>query len=360
MTDIATVSSGHLVGVRDSLDSWVDVVRDVSTLATQIADTDFVPKGLRGNPAAVTAAVLYGREVGLGPMAALQSINVVHGKPSISAEMMRALVLQAGHELEFTDSTATRCVVRGRRGGSTAWTEATFTFDEAKAAGLTGSNQNYRTRPAEMLVARATTRLCRRLFADVIHGLWSAEEADDYAAEETTSAGVAGAPVVTGKRTAQRKTRTKPVTAAIAPAPADTAPPTPATTDLPPLPGDHHDEPEPDTVAELVTTKQLTAIATATGAVGYTDRTDKLRLCAWLVGRDLTSSKDLSKREAAQVLDVLAQAQATDDPEGFLDRVVAERPSFVEQPPVTGETPVADNTDTGEVLDVEVLEPGDE
>ena len=47
-----------------------------------ISRTDFVPKELRGNPAAILACVMYGREWGLGPMESLQLIDMIDGSPS--------------------------------------------------------------------------------------------------------------------------------------------------------------------------------------------------------------------------------------------------------------------------------------
>ena len=49
--------------LRGQTDSWVDVVADVARLASQIADTEFVPDSMRRRPAAVTACILSGREL---------------------------------------------------------------------------------------------------------------------------------------------------------------------------------------------------------------------------------------------------------------------------------------------------------
>lgn len=304
--------------VTDQLDSWVTVVGTVSLLAQQICDTDFVPKEFRGNPAATTAAMMYGREIGLGPMGALQSVYVIHGKPAIYAEMMRALVLAKGHDLEFTETTNTRVIMRGRRAGSTTWQDASFTFDDAKAQGLLG-NANYRTRPQEMLVARCTARLCRRLFADVIHGLWAVEEAEDNAVETVGPVPPDGGPR-TSRRATSTRTRKSEAKAIEAPPVVNAAPsPTP---DPPPLPGD-----ESEPVAGMSTSGQWTALAAAMAAVGIQDRDERLRTCAALAGRDLGSSKDLTRAEAGQILDALAKAQASDDPGGFLDAVISPPPA---------------------------------
>ena len=54
--------------------SWIALMEPAVELAKAVANTEFVPKSLRGNPAAITAAILYGDEVGLGPMQSLARI----------------------------------------------------------------------------------------------------------------------------------------------------------------------------------------------------------------------------------------------------------------------------------------------
>lgn len=166
-------------------DSWVAVAQDVIKLAEVIAPTEFVPAGLRGSVPKVTAAILHGRELGLPPLTALAGVHVIAGKAGISAELMRALILQAGHQLAITESTASRCVMQGRRTGWEEWTKVAYTMEEAVKSGDAKKNPNYGSRPADMLLARATTRLARMIFADVTHGLRSAEELQDMAGDDT-------------------------------------------------------------------------------------------------------------------------------------------------------------------------------
>ena len=61
---------------------WVELMQPAIELAKAVAGTDFVPKAMRNNPAQITAAVLYGDEVGLGPMQSLARISVIDGRPS--------------------------------------------------------------------------------------------------------------------------------------------------------------------------------------------------------------------------------------------------------------------------------------
>jgi hypothetical protein len=165
-------------------DSWTDVLEDVADLAVKIAGTDFVPHDYRGKPGQVAATVLHGRELGLPPMSALALTNPIKGKPTLSAEGMRSLVLQAGHAIKVAETSGSRCVIRGRRRRDEEWTTVTWTMDDARQAGLlrksrSGEPTNWEKYPRAMLLARATTELCRIEFPDVIHGMRSAEEMMD-------------------------------------------------------------------------------------------------------------------------------------------------------------------------------------
>lgn len=167
-----------------STDSWTDVVAEVAKLADFIAGTDFVPKDLRGKPAAVAAAILYGREIGLPPMTALEGIAMIEGRPSLYAETIRAQILAAGHELVIQEKSASKCVILGRRKGETEWHMVTWTMEDARRANLlrpskSGKPSGWQTYPRAMLLARATTELARDKFADVTHGMRSAEELMD-------------------------------------------------------------------------------------------------------------------------------------------------------------------------------------
>lgn len=216
---------------RADTDSWIDVVGQVAKFAGYIAGTEFVPKSLRDSPAAATAAIMYGREVGLPPMTSLTQTHVIEGRPSMAAEAMRALVLAAGHDIEVTESTGGICKMRARRRGSERWTpEVVWTLDMARAAGLLNKS-NWKNWPRRMLQARATSELCELYFPDVILGFRSVEELEDMGGEET-----APAQVVQGTTPVARKRATKKAAAALpaAPPPAER----PAAPAGPPLPGE--------------------------------------------------------------------------------------------------------------------------
>lgn len=202
---------------------------DYWRLAQRISATDFVPKAFRGRPESILAALLSGAERGLGPMESLRSVNVIEGRPSLSAEAKRALVLAAGHYIEILETNERRAVVIGRRAGSDRTSpEFIWTIDRARRARLLGKD-NWQKYPEAMLLARATSDLCNALFPDVIAGLETAELVQDDLAGEpeprtrrrTPTIGAPGAPQ-----------------AAIAPAGPTTAPPAPDATTAP-TPAEH-------------------------------------------------------------------------------------------------------------------------
>src|SRR5262249_10937939 len=109
----------------------------------------------------------------------------IDGKPTMSAEAMRALILAAGHEIYPEEATNTRAVMVGRRSDSKQTIRKTWTMDDAKRARLSG-RPNYQAYPRQMLVARATAELAREVFPDVIHGMLATEEIDPETAGEAT------------------------------------------------------------------------------------------------------------------------------------------------------------------------------
>lgn len=64
-----------------------------------IANTEFVPKALRGNLPAIMACVATGRELGIGDMTALREIHIIDGRPAFSAGLQTRLVRAHGHSI---------------------------------------------------------------------------------------------------------------------------------------------------------------------------------------------------------------------------------------------------------------------
>lgn len=158
-----------------------------------ISQTEFVPKGLRGNLSAILACVTTGRELGLGDMTALRSIHIIDGKATFSAELMVQLVRKAGHSITGDLSAETAVVVGKRRDNGDTMT-VTWTLDDAKRIGLLNKD-NWKKYPEDMLWARAVSALCRRLFADCFSGAsYTPDElgAGDVTADELMDGEIVG------------------------------------------------------------------------------------------------------------------------------------------------------------------------
>jgi hypothetical protein len=271
---------------RDS--TWIDLMRPAADLAVQIADTEFVPTEFRNRPGAIAAAILYGAEIGLGPMQSLAKIDVVKGRPAPKAEVGRALALAAGHEIWVEEQTVTRVTVKGKRRTGTHVFTVTWTMDDARKAGIAG-NPAYAKYPRQMLFARASSELVRQMCPEVTGGIvMFAEEAidadptDTLPAAPTTPAPAAVGPPATQKRSRRTKTAepTETPTQADAPHPADEA----------------FDKP---TEAQ---TRMAMALFTD---IGITERDDRIAATNALLTRPVTSWNDLNRNEASTVIDAL-------------------------------------------------------
>lgn len=291
------------VVVRD-VDSWAPMLPAVGDLAGKISTTSFVPKALRGKPAETAACILAGREIGVGPMESLQKIHVVDGRPSLSAELMRSLVLRAGHEITYPVLTDDKVVAKGRRAGSENWTEVTWTMKDAQRIGVAGK-ATWKQYPRQMLSARATSELCRLLFPDALGGISVTPE--ELADEQ-----------------AERPAKPVTITRAKQPEPESTPEPEPMVdTDTGEIVDAEvvEDEPEEAAVAEPINDAQMRKMRVLLKNVGMTDRAQILQYVSGVIGRDLPSSKELTKDEASAVIDALTELEAmTTAPEpGFED-----------------------------------------
>jgi len=322
MTDIQPYQPHNEMSLP-AVDSWVPVLASVGDLATKIAGTEFVPKEFRGKPAAVAAAILFGREVDLPPMTALKNTYVVHGIPDLSAEAQRALVLAAGHDIGFVETTATRCIMQGRRAGVEDWTQVAYTMDEARQSGDAARNPNYKSRPQEMLVARATTRLCSMIFPDVIGGFTSLAGVDPTPIVDEPEPPEPVTTTVTVERTAPHAQAAAPSRAKAAtparkrkPAPSKPKelPPPPPPPDYPDdggpaLPGDEP-APEPEPETPTISAAQSKKLHATLRELGVGNREDGLSIISDVLARPVESTKTLSQAEASIVIDTLTQMVA--------------------------------------------------
>ena len=158
---------------------------DALAFSTMVSKTEFAPKDFRGKPEACLLAIQHGSEIGLSPMQSLQSIAVVNGRPTIYGDAALAVCLAAlvcEWVTESVDGEGDRMVATcsAQRRGYPAPIVSTFSVADAKAAGLWGKQGPWSQYPKRMLAMRARGFALRNAFADVLRGLVTAEEAQDY------------------------------------------------------------------------------------------------------------------------------------------------------------------------------------
>lgn len=163
------------------------VYRELWVVAERIANTEFVPKSLRGKPDRIFASMLTGREIGIGPMSSMKHVHMIDGTPSLSAEATLALIRRAGHKVAG-EATSQSAEVTGTRADTDESMTITVTLDDALKAGwidsidesdgerrarrrsAKGNPLSWETHTEAMLWARAVTKLRTRLFSDVTIG----------------------------------------------------------------------------------------------------------------------------------------------------------------------------------------------
>jgi hypothetical protein len=148
---------------------------EVRLLAKSIAGSILLPDALKREPD-VIMAVIAGLELGLPPMASLRGINVIKGRPCLTAATMVAVVLGRGvaEYFECVEDLPDSVTYETKRAGGKNPQRATWTLDDAKRAQLSGDN--WHKYPSDMLHARCMARLARRVYPDLLAGIYTPDE----------------------------------------------------------------------------------------------------------------------------------------------------------------------------------------
>lgn len=158
-------------------------LEDAWRFASYLSRSGLAPKGLE-KPEAILIAIQMGAEIGLPPMAALQNIAVINGRPAVWGDAMLAVCRSSGvfdeaafEETISPDGKTASCTVRRYPHGNPV--TRTFSMDDAKAASLAGKSGPWSQYPTRMLQMRARSWALRDAFSDVLRGLLAVEEARD-------------------------------------------------------------------------------------------------------------------------------------------------------------------------------------
>lgn len=150
----------------------------------------FLPPHIRSEGELV-AIILAGRELGINPMAALRSINLIKGRVTLAADMQLALMMRAGAQVKWTEDGRSGSAVLSIKRPGQDWHVQTFTMEDAKQAGLAGG-ENWRKYPAAMLRARAVSAAAKAIFPDVLSGVYLPDEIEEVAGATPAAASTVG------------------------------------------------------------------------------------------------------------------------------------------------------------------------
>lgn len=283
--------------------TWVGLMAPAMELANMIKATEFVPKGLRGNAPAIVAALLTADELGVGGMTGLANIHVIDGKPTLSASLMRALVVNRGHDIWFEDLKTTSVTACGRRRGSEAITKVTWTMEMARTAMLLGKD-NWKKYQRSMLEARASSELCRLVFADCLAGLLhSTEEIEDGVITIEP-----GGDTLPGSGSASTRRR-RPAPPSVESVEEPVQPQRPALPGDAPPPSQTQQAPiqeaAPGEEQESQPSPVLRKLFALFGELTIKDRGDRLAICSLITKRAIASSKDLTADEVSVIVEML-------------------------------------------------------
>lgn len=166
-TDIVNVKTGE---ISIDMDHW----RVLREQADVLVKSGFLPAAVN-TPEKAIAIIMKGKELGIGAMEALSSINVILGKPSVSPQLMLALARRTGQledlKMDTSDKGATVTVTRKDQSPYTT----TFGIKEATDLQLIGKD-NYKKQASVMFQWRALAANLRITFPDAISGLYLIEE----------------------------------------------------------------------------------------------------------------------------------------------------------------------------------------
>lgn len=146
-------------------------------LAGLLVSSRLLPRSVQ-TPEAAFAIIATGRELGLTAMQSLRSIHVIEGKPTLSADLILALVKSRRDVCAWfmlVESTDQVAHYRTQRIGEPEPTNMSFTIDDAQRAGVTGKD-NWRKYPAAMLRARCIAALSRAVYPDLTLGIYESDE----------------------------------------------------------------------------------------------------------------------------------------------------------------------------------------
>lgn len=151
-------------------------------LAQAIAGSGMAPKDM-DTPQQIMIAIMAGAELGIAPFQAIQSFAIINNRPTMWGDALIAVV--RAHRVRVREW------IEGEGDATVAWCEITrpdtgesvsrsFSYSDARKAGLSGKKGPWQDYPKRMLQMRARAFALRDGCADMLRGIQVREEVEDY------------------------------------------------------------------------------------------------------------------------------------------------------------------------------------
>ena len=183
ITDITTGNENAEFSIYQSKNSFEFAQRQAKSLC----ESNLVPtqyQGQEGLPNCLVALEMSKR-MNLSPLTVMQNLNVIHGKPSWSAQFISSIVIGCNRFKNFDyvvqgsgESLSVQCTAIRLEDNKLVKGTA-VTMKMAKEEGWTIKNKKYQSMPEIMLKARAATFFGRQYIPDLLLGVQTSEEVID-------------------------------------------------------------------------------------------------------------------------------------------------------------------------------------
>ena len=183
-----------VANLENGIYSSSDTFKLAYQMAQGLAQSTLVPQTFQNNPSNCLIALEQSNRLGISPMAVMQNLYIVQGKPSFSSSFVIGLINASGKydmELQFDEEEKD-----GKPYACTCWTTLDgrkvngikITMDMADKEGWSKKNgSKWVTMPQVMLRYRAASFFARMNCPELSIGLYTKEELDDFSSDKKKS-----------------------------------------------------------------------------------------------------------------------------------------------------------------------------
>jgi hypothetical protein len=150
-----------------------------------ISDLQSISKALSpklfclNNDAEVFTLMMLGQADGIHPITALRRYHIIDGKPSMKSDAMLACFLESGGRVKWIVRNDAQVKADFCTKDSDDKVTIDWTIERAKKAGVTGK-KNWVSYPCQMLTARVISEGIRLVMPQIVTGIYTPEEVQDF------------------------------------------------------------------------------------------------------------------------------------------------------------------------------------